>query len=159
VLGYDLSHLAMVNAADFANLPVCVILVGVATGRVPQPSATMRLLCVLIPLGTLVGALTTGHSLLEPRWGCVAVGTSLGSALIWSDVGSRTLCRLSTFGSISYAFYLFHEPILEFGRFLIPTHAIIAVGLFFVMAILVSWLLEMRLQPIFRRRPLATSAS
>ncbi len=146
-LGYDLDRLSFVNLGDLALLAPCVLLVGGATRRLPRPGALPLFLCLAPPLATLAAALFTGHSLADPRWGYVAASTLIGACLLAGGAGARSLRHFAPLGDISYALYLFHQPIQALCQHALPAHAVIAAFLALVASLGAAWLLEKRLQP------------
>lgn len=113
MLGIKWEALAFVNPFNLIYLPVAVLLVGGASGRLPPIGNTARMICILPPAITLVGALLHNSHVLEPRWGVTAVATILGGALLFTNAGSSSLPRLAWIGAISYALYIFHTPIFH----------------------------------------------
>ena len=155
-LGCDPARFANVSVADFAYLPICVLLVGGATRRLPALSARWRLLCLLPPLLTVAAALAAHSSLHEPRWAVAAGCTLVGSGLVWTDWGASALRHGAWLGGLSYAFYLFHQPIFYSVRSRFPENWLAVASLTVAITFVVAWLLELKLQPLcFRRRPAA----
>lgn len=56
------------------------------------------------------------------------------------------------FASISYAIYVIHQPVLNIFSFIMPeSNRFAVVGCSFIVVLMLSWLLEKRIQPLMRR--------
>ena len=142
LLGIPIEALSFVNPFNLIYLPVAFLLVGGATGCLPRIGNFARLLCLLPPAATVTGALLHNSHLLEPRWGVAAFATTVGGALLWTNVGSSTLPRLAWIGAISYALYLFHTPIYYLFLYWIPLSLYTIAAVTFVASFALAWLLE-----------------
>ena len=148
--GLSVSGLPFFSATDFVFLPACFLLVGSATGRLNGITPLARIACCLPVVLSLAGAAVTGHNLLDERWGGAACCTLLGLPLLWTKLGSATLPRLSWLGGISYALYLFHEPLMIIATQLLPSTPRFATLAAFALSIPLAWALESKLQPLIR---------
>ncbi len=148
----DIAHLPYVSLADLMSLPACILLLGGASGRLRQCTVGWRVACILPPALTIIAAISTGHSMLDSRWFAAALATLIGSLLIWVDVSSTWLSRLTWWGGISYAFYLFHQPVIHAMSYAFPERTLLCAVLAFALTTAVSWLLEKKFQPLLMRR-------
>jgi peptidoglycan/LPS O-acetylase OafA/YrhL len=161
------SHVGMVDFSSLACFPACAALLICATGRRVQLQWVIGSLAFAIPLGTLGVLLAQGRLFGNPLLASAAIGAGVACGLAWF-LGRDWLAWFAPFGSISYAFYLFHLPMLSVVRRFpgLPvgdgTAFLLRLALWMIGTAAIAWALERRLQPwvrerFKRRKPTATA--
>ncbi len=103
----------IINISDFALLPICFLIVFSITGHITK-NRLLQLVSISIPLMTAIFLFILGRLWSNSHWLMSFIYTVL-ALLLWSlKSHPNLLCKLSYFGSISYAFYVLHMPMMYF---------------------------------------------
>ena len=146
----------MVTLGQLGVLPPILLLLA-AVGRRRLPAAPLfAALAWVVCLVPLTGMLWTGRLWTEPSWITGGVAVLLAAlALPWRAPG--WVKSFGGLGSISYAFYVVHFPLLFIvQRSPLPSGTIPAyflrIGVWAGLALSLAWLLEQRFQPWIKTR-------
>lgn len=155
-LGLHSVDAGMVTLGQLGVLPPILLLLA-AVGRRRLPAAPLfAVLAWLVCLVPLAGMLWTGRLWTEPSWITGGVAVLLAAvALPWRRSG--WVKSFAGLGSISYAFYVVHFPLLFIvQRSPLPGGTIPAyflrMAVWAGLALTLAWLLEQRFQPWIKAR-------
>lgn len=163
VLGFYSNDSGMVNIADLGLAPgIFLVLSAVTHRRLPFKrwvEASAWLVCV-VPLSVMI---CEGRLIGNPSWMVGAYALTL-AALLTGLRSDGWLRPFAWFGSISYAFYVVHFPLLYIiGALPLPKATVFGflerLALWLCATLSLSWFLEKRFQPWIKSRFVARTAS
>ncbi|WP_158632814.1 acyltransferase family protein [Dulcicalothrix desertica] len=116
LLGYKGVSVGQVSMIDIINaFCLSVVIVSLVTRREFPALKWINLICFLMPVVVMLILLATGR-ILEPRWIPSIILYSLAIATYQWKIDLEFLIKFKLIGSVSYAFYLIHTPVLFFIR-------------------------------------------
>ena len=150
------TSLSFVNLADLAVLPIGLVIVAKITKRHFSGICWMTLFSFAMPLAVLLGLLLTGRLFENTNWMVSAVFAIASLIFFRFESFKNILHYIAPLGSISYAFYLLHLPIIYLVRdhfFLQGTAGSfwLRFAIWFLLTIIASVWLELYFQPVVRR--------
>jgi peptidoglycan/LPS O-acetylase OafA/YrhL len=155
LLGFKGVAVGQVSLIDLiTSLSLCVVIISLVTRRQFAAFKWINLSCFLLPLVVILFLLATGR-ILEPRWTPSVILYLLAVATYKWKIDLDFLLVFSPLGSISYAFYLIHTPLLFFIRDYSPfsgnifTYCVRLV-IWLLISIVASVFLEMHMQPAIK---------
>ncbi len=154
--GFTIVNLAAINITDIVYFPLCVLLFASLTQRYIPYLRIMNAIAIALPLAQTSYLLATGQLLNTESWLIASAHMILGLALLGWQTSSGILSKLSFFGSISYGIYVLHSPIMSLMNSVSlfsgsPITFTIRMFVFAGLTIGLSYLCELKLQPIIKR--------
>jgi len=154
-LGLSGDHSVYLPIHDLVFLPGCVLLVAHAANRTLPGGRLWPALAGLTAASGLLMLLVARKNLIETRW-LVCLAYLGGGALLFRVKRPLGLARLAGVGTISYALYVIHMPILVMLSRWFPatatwTEGWTAILLALGIVVPLAWWLECRFQPALRR--------
>jgi peptidoglycan/LPS O-acetylase OafA/YrhL len=141
----------MVNIADLGTLPAILLVIAAVTRRELPFRRWIVFSAWAVCLIPIAGMLWTGKLATHASW-VVGAGSVVLAALLGSWRSERWLRPFAWFGSISYAFYVVHYPLMYLVR-IAPFSGVTLTGfverlvLWSAVTLGFSWYLEKSLQP------------
>ncbi|PZU93771.1 MAG: hypothetical protein DCE90_15890 [Pseudanabaena sp.] len=144
-------NLAQINITDFVYLPLCLLLFSALTQRRIPCVRWLNAIAIALPLAHTTYLLVIGQQYALFGGFHLALGIAL-----WGWRSSPDIFHKFTFfGSISYGVYVLHMPIMNFMSY-VPFFSgsvfsfIVRVLIWAGLTIGISYLLELKLQPIIK---------
>lgn len=150
-IGLANNNAEIINLSDLALLPICLLIIGCITHRINYIKL-LQIISFAIPIGTIIILVATERLWSNPHWIVSTVFTSFALILLPIKVSSNLLKNLVFLGSISYAFYVLHMPILYLIHDYFPLSGswfsfILRFIIWFCTTIGISSILELVIQP------------
>lgn len=155
-LGWHSQDGGMVSLPDAGRLPAVILVLAAVTGR-RLPGWRLWLAAAwLLLLVPLAGMLATGRLWGNVSWLIGTGATALAAGLAFVP-GRDWLRHFAPFGSISYAFYVVHFPLLfVVGASALPAHGatgfVLRLAVWAGLAVGLAWVLERHVQPWLKPR-------
>lgn len=148
--------LGEISITDFVYFPLCVLIFTALTHRYIPYLRMLGAIAIGLPLAQTSYLIATGQLLNTEGWLIASAHMILGLALLGWQVSSDVLSKLSFFGSISYGIYVFHSPIMRLMNSISifsgsPISFTIRAFIFAGLTIGLSYICELKLQPIIKR--------
>ncbi len=147
----------------FDFLPVCVVLLAIASGRRFRGWRTAKWLCLALPAGYFAWRASRGLLFEDPNFHVPLALTVAAAALWWWRPALVGIARMAAVGSISYGIYIFQRPVQWFVLDWIPLPAgsaasfgirmMVFLALIFILAYLMEHVLQPRINQAAKRRP------
>jgi peptidoglycan/LPS O-acetylase OafA/YrhL len=155
LIGFKGVSVGQVSLIDIiTSLSLCVVIVSLVTRRQFAALKWLNLICFLLPL-VVISFLLVTRRILEPRWTPSIILYFLAVAASKWKFNLDLLFKFRVLGSISYAFYLIHTPLLFFIRDFSPfsgnifTYCVRLI-IWLAISIAASILLELVMQPAIK---------
>ena len=150
------TSLSFVNLADLAVLPIGIVIVAKVTKRYFTGIRWIVLFSFAMPFSICLGLLLTGRLFENINWTISAIFVAVSLIFLNFESSESVLNYAAPLGSISYAFYLLHTPMiyLVHDRFFLQGTVWsfwLRLSIWFVITASVSAWLEFFLQPVLRR--------
>jgi peptidoglycan/LPS O-acetylase OafA/YrhL len=151
-LGFANKNAEIISFSDLAFLPICLLLVATITNKSFKGINFLSLCSFAIPITTTIFLLIAGRLWDNHHWSISAIYTVLAIIFLKFKLKANILKKLSYLGSISYAFYVFHFPLMHLVGDYFPFRGSIAsfVIRFFTwlfLTIAISSYIELVIQP------------
>ncbi len=154
----NLSNLGIseISITDFVYFPLCAILFSAITQRHIPYRRLLNAIAIAIPSAQIIYLLITNQLITNQGWIIAALQMFLGLILLGWRVSPNILSHLTFIGSISYGIYVFHMPIMNLLQKVTafsgsPITYISRIILWATLTIAISYLLELKLQPLIKR--------
>ncbi len=151
-IGFSNSTAGIINFSDLALLPIGVLIISTTTGRQFKGVSWLRLLCFALPLMNIVFLLVMGRLFENPSWIMSAIYTIVAIIVVGFKTKPSVLAVFAYLGSISYAFYILHMPVMHWLHSYFPFSGSVwsfsvRLLVWFLITVGASSLLELVMQP------------
>lgn len=150
-LGLVNKNADIISLSDLTLLPICFLIICSITNR-DVNFKWLNIISFVIPLSTVSLLMITGRLWSNSHWIISTVYTVLSLILVAYKLNSDVLNKMAFLGSISYAFYVFHVPIMHLIHNYFPVSGslfsfILRFGTWFLLTVGISTVLELVVQP------------
>ncbi len=155
-LGLTWLRLAEINITDFVYFPLCALLFASLTKRYIPYLRWLGTIAISLPIFQTSYLVATDKLFTDQGLLFASIQMILGLAIFGWNISSNIFSSFTFFGSISYGIYVFHMPIMNFMQRISvfsgsPITFILRVLVWAGLTIGISYLLELKVQPILKK--------